>query len=358
MIHYCIQAQQAFTIEEYLGLWGSALAPGFAVRRYEQLRTDQQLTGGVYIVSGVDQLGTAGRALAASLACQLEATGAARVINHPDRALQRAALLNVLHERGFNEFRAVPITASLDSLRYPVFLRRASRHDGPLSPLLHSPAAVEAAIGWEALAGQPLDDLLIVEYLDTSRDGEFRKYAAFAVGDRVIARSLSYGRQWMRKHRDSLFTRAMVEEELEYVSTNPHARELAKIFSLANVEYGRIDYSLHHGRIQTWEINLNPTVGRGARPSSGRVPSALEPTRTESKRAFYESFAAAFTTLNHSRPAVGAVRLTFPQEQLLALRDEQRMAGQTPSRVMRLARRFVRPVLSPALAIVGQRARR
>jgi hypothetical protein len=46
----------------------------------------------------------------------------------------------------------------------------------------------------------------------------------------------------------------------EYLQAHPHEAELRKIFDLANIEYGRIDYSLLNGKIQVWEINTNPNI--------------------------------------------------------------------------------------------------
>lgn len=367
MIHYLIQQVQSFTMEEYLGLWGRELTDRLVVRHYESLSENESLDAGTYVFSGVDQLGRAGRAgreMAAQLARQLAASPAVRVLNHPDHALQRTALLQTLYARGLNAFRAVPVAASNVALTFPVFLRRASLHEGPLSPLLHSPSELDRAIGWELVRGQPLDDLIIVEYLDTSVDGAFRKYAAFGVGDRVIARSLSFGRQWMRKHAGSDFTAAMVQEELDYVRDNPHEQQLREIFRIAKVDYGRIDYSMLDGAVQTWEINLNPTIGRGLRPSSGRVPSALEPIRSETKRCFYNRFAAALIALDSRAVSVSeavTVSITLPGALVARMRHEQRaLPPRVPTLFMRVRRRaqwLLRPLLSRFLAGAGRRAR-
>ncbi len=374
MIHYLIQDVQSFTIEEYLGLWGRDLADRLLLRRYESFSGDELLPVGSYLFSGIDQLGSAGREVATQLALQLVDARAVQVLNHPERTLQRASLLHTLHARGLNVFRAVPVAASNVKLEFPVFLRRASRHEGPLSPLLHSPRELERAIGWETALGQPMDDLLIVEYLDTSVGGVFRKYAAFGVGDRVIARSLSFGRHWMRKHAGSDFTAAMVHEELDYVRGNPHEQQLREIFRIANVDYGRIDYSMLDGVVQTWEINLNPTIGRGLRPSSGRVPAALEPIRSESKRCFYDGFAAALIALDlavgNSRKASSnitesldarAVNIRLPALLLDSMRAEQHsLPPRVPTLTMRAQRRALsalRPILSPFLGGLGRGAR-
>jgi hypothetical protein len=57
-----------------------------------------------------------------------------------------------------------------------------------------------------------------------------------------------------------LFDDESLRLEDEYVATNPHAAELARIFALARVDYGRVDYGLLENRIQVWEINTNPLL--------------------------------------------------------------------------------------------------
>jgi hypothetical protein len=47
-------------------------------------------------------------------------------------------------------------------------------------------------------------------------------------------------------------------EEMDFVQSNPHERQIREIFALARIDYGRIDYSFKNGRIQVWEINTNP----------------------------------------------------------------------------------------------------
>jgi hypothetical protein len=62
--------------------------------------------------------------------------------------------------------------------RFPVFLRRASGHGQPVSPLLEDWSAAQRAID-EALAqGIPESSLLLVEYAaEPVRPGLFRKLA-------------------------------------------------------------------------------------------------------------------------------------------------------------------------------------
>jgi len=55
-------------------------------------------------------------------------------------------------------------------------------------------------------------------------------------------------------------TAAAYAAELAYARSNPHAVELAEIFALAQVDFGRIDYGLRNGRIEVFEINTNPDL--------------------------------------------------------------------------------------------------
>ena len=69
----------------------------------------------------------------------------------------------------------------------------------------------------------------------------------------------------MLKFQGSEFSPRMAREEHDYVLSNPHEADCASSSRLRSVDYGRIDYAMKDGRIQTWEINLNPTIGRGLR---------------------------------------------------------------------------------------------
>jgi hypothetical protein len=81
-------------------------------------------------------------------------------------------------------------------VRFPVFLRHESEHDGSLSPLLP---------GWEALntamkAHGGCDDLLAVEYCETRDDaGKFWKHAAFRVGESVFPHHIISNGNWVTK---------------------------------------------------------------------------------------------------------------------------------------------------------------
>lgn len=298
MIHYLAPRDGDFTIREYLELRGRGLAGRMSVLHYEELPAWRALPAGTYVLSALDQLYPAGTRLLGELLDRLaEAGPCVRVLNSPRTTLLRLALLEELAHRGLNRHRAVSAAGDLGGLRFPVFLREEHRHTGAMTELLQTPAQLRAALARAIVRGHRLKDLLVVEFCDTAdAEGLFRKYAAFIVGSQIIPKSLAHGRTWMLKHAEADFTPSTILEERAYVLENPHEQELRRIFELARVEYGRIDYSLKGGAIQTWEINLNPVIGRGRRSSSRRavpVPEELQPLREPAKEHFYRRLQAA-----------------------------------------------------------------
>ena len=285
-----------------------------------------------------------------------------RFLNDPSKSLQRFELLTELQRRGLNDFRVMRANTDLKDVRFPVFLREERLHDGAISPLLNSVSEIRQAIGRALLQGHELRNLLVVEFCDTADEmGFFRKYAAFVVGKRVIPRSLNYGRHWMLKHSETEFTVPMVLEELDYVSKNPHQQQLSEIFELARVEYGRIDYAMKDGKLQTWEINLHPTIGRGLRPRSKNIPADVDAIRDEVRRCFYDGFESAWKEVNLSTKGQPPVELRLsPQlirEAIAPVEHQQRLLNGIKA-VLRPAKPLIEPLSPPFLSAAGWLARR
>lgn len=260
MIHYLTTAPHQYPVGDYLKSWAGPSHPRIKILAYDVLPTI--LPRGTYVFADLERLSSAQAALAGEISDQLASAGdGIRLLNHPSRALDRFRLLRGLHEAGRNEFGVYRATEPLAGVRFPVFLRRADEHEGGLTDLLRDQSEVDQAIVRLLLSGVEVGDLLIVEFCDTSQggDGLFRKYAAFRVGDRIVARHLFFSAKWMIKYPD-LLDAARLEEERNYLESNPHEREIRDIFDLAHIDYGRIDYGLVEGRIQVWEINTNPLV--------------------------------------------------------------------------------------------------
>ena len=370
MIHFVVPAAQERGIREYLELWGLDLAARFQVVPVESLPTRTCVAPGTYVLSALDQLSPAMSAFVGALHDELAGRTDVRFLNHPTRTLRRPQLLHELYRTGRNDFRAVPITADIASLRYPVFVRDWRSHGGPLSPLLRRPSDVESAIGRALVRGQAAENLIVVEFCNTAdSDGYFRKYAAFVVGEHVIPRSLSYSREWMLKFGGSEFSQSMVEEELDYLVANPHQAALREIFALAGVGYGRIDYAVACGRLQTWEINLNPTIGRGRRPSTGKVPAELQALRNQAKEHFYRRFREAWESVDLGVAEAPAIEVRIPEpihgDALAEVRARANSGHRvdagwlaTLRRALSPARPLVAPVVSLALPLIGRAARR
>ncbi len=298
MIHFLVPAAGAFSIEEYLTKEG-AVKERFRVIRYEDLASVPQFVRGTYVLAGLDQLSASAERSIANFYEQLSAAAGVRFLNNPTRTLRRVGLMNTLHRLHRSDFRIARAGDDLAELRYPVYLRQERFHGGNISPLLNSPAEVERALGHAVVAGYPWHDILVVEFCPTANpEGVYRKYAAFRVGPSIMARSCYVGRQWMLKFEGSEYTESTVLEEARYVRDNPHADQLAEIFDIAGVEYGQIDYSMKDGRVQTWEINLNPTIGRTPGSSGRAGPEELRPIRDATREHFFDRFRDAWAAVD------------------------------------------------------------
>ena len=346
-LFYVVLERNDAGIRQYLGSQGRELADRMRVLPCDELPARRVFEPGTYILAGLDQLGPGMLRLVCELHRELDGRPGFRFLNHPSATLFRGELLDALHRRGHNDFRAVRAGGDLAGLRYPVFLRSDRAHDGAASPLLGSRAEIEQAIGRALLRGRRLEDLLVVEFCATAgADGLYRKYAAFRVADRVVPRHLARGPDWMLKYDDQAVTREISREELEYVRSNPHRERLAEIFEIARVGYGRIDYSLSGDRIQTWEINLNPVIGQDGSPADRGPKNAI----------FYPAFAMALRATEVSDGA-GPVSVDLDPGAREAASAERgsRPTARPPGRP---APAWIEPLARPVGRWVGRLARR
>ena len=359
MIHYLVpDGFDSNTIRGYLAGRGASLAHRLQVVTYESLLERRSFDGGTYVFSALDRLGFLNPpllAIAVDLHAALVSRGV-RTLNHPVRTLRRCDLLAQLHTAGRNSFRAWRIGHAPDDVRFPVFLRQELSHDGALTPLLHSRAQVDEWTARLLLRGTDMRDLLEVEFCDTRDEaGFFRKYAAQRVGNRIIARSLNYGRNWMLKQAESEVSRAQLEEERDYVFGNPHETALREIFDMGGVDYGRIDYALLDGRIQTWEINVNPTVGRAVGSKGRPLGDALQPLRDEMRQHSHRLFREAWEAID-TAPVGTAFAVSFDVARIDAARRQiaERARGDARSFVRRAASSLgpLRPMVRLAVGVL------
>jgi len=344
VIYFIVPRAHDFGIQDYLHLYAPALSAQLSVLHYEELPNRTSSTSGTYVFSALDQLSAGGMGLAGELSDQLLRPEArSRVINQPGRALLRLELLEDLYRSGLNRHRAVRATGALSDLRFPVFLREEFRHSGNLSPLLHNSAELDGALGRAVLRGFRLTELLVVEFCETAdAEGRYDKYAAFVIGSEIIADHRVRGHEWMMKSDQRELNEASLLEERAYVLGNPHEAKLRPIFERAGVEYGRIDYSVKDGTVETWEINLNPTIRRNRRPDSQRIPAALDRIKDVARQHFLTRLEAAFLSLDTGEPPV-TLRLEYSEQCLRAAAPMIRSAG--PGGWLVPVARVLRPVM-------------
>jgi hypothetical protein len=126
------------------------------------------------------------------------------------------------------------------------------------------------------------------------------------------------------------------------------------------VGYGRIDYSIGEGGIQTWEINLNPTIGTPWDPADERLVR-IEHDRRPVHELFYSGFQAAWEAVDVVPDGRPPVPIDVNPSTLRAAAAE---THRRRSRRVDLVRWFepLRPVLdrvpTPLVAWAGRFARR
>jgi len=341
VITYWVNQRDRYTIDAYLATRGEPIAGRFQVRPYESVDSGVTLAGGALIFSAIDQLGPRGRAVVREL---WDAAGRAapgwRRLNDPGRLLLRAPLLEALARAGLNDFQAWPALGPWEGARYPVFIREADRHSGPLTGLLDSPAATRRALSALRVRGYRPAELLVVEYLHTADERQrFRKYSAYRVGAAIVRTHLMIGHSWSVKSDTDAADVEAAREAAEYLAGTLHEEWLRQVFDLAGTDFGRIDYGVAQGRPQAWEINLNPTMSR--RPGQPRkvVAPEVQAIRDESRAGAHARLRAAFLALD-SAAGPETVRVTLDPALLRGAAVESRAAARREAATEALRRLF------------------
>ncbi|MEL6261359.1 MAG: hypothetical protein AAFR12_09855 [Cyanobacteria bacterium J06626_6] len=295
MIYYLARSAHSYTIDRYLESWGyPATATFIRPLHYEQLWKLKKLPRGTYIFADIERLTPNEAETTARIWQQLSSNQAVCLLNHPTRSKRRYGLLRSLYNKGVNQFNVYRLTESHQPQKYPVFIRSENDHTGNLTWLLNTSEELENAIHRLVKEGKSLEDKIITEFCSTADEGGvFRKYSAFIVGERIIPRHLFFNRNWMIKCPGLVTERQALEEEYEYVKTNPHESALREIFQLADIKYGRIDYSLLNGLPQIWEINTNP-----ASLSLKDMFSESQKSRALTHQHFARDFASALKDID------------------------------------------------------------
>lgn len=259
MLFYATTAKYRHLVDDFLGGRGRALRGRVQPVTYERLLEAPRLAAGHYLFTDLERLRPRSAERAAKLWERLAAAGCG-LHNHPTRVLRRYELLRRLHDAGENRADVQRVTDARLPRRWPVFLRRENDHGGSRTQLLRDPAEFGAALEAMERSGASREDAIVCEFCDTADErGVYRKFGAFLVGGEVIPRHVFFSKRWVVKNAD-LLEPALLRQEREYLEENPHQEALRRVFALARIDYGRIDYSLRADGIEVWEINTHPIL--------------------------------------------------------------------------------------------------
>ncbi|MEM7701698.1 MAG: hypothetical protein AAF251_07140 [Pseudomonadota bacterium] len=264
MIIYVCKRDHTYTLnEEYLNYWRPDLRKIIRIETYESLFQARRIPLCTYIFSDIERLEPAEQEAVAALYAALEAHDPAGLrLNHPLASKRRFGLLQTLAQAGLNDFAIYRAGDDPRPLRFPVFVRGDHDHDGPISPLLNDQAALDAWLADFQSQGRSLDGYVVIEFLETRTDGKtFVKYGAYCVNGTILPQHVLFNSEWVVKFGDGRETAPdRVAFELDYAHNQPHKQQIKAIFKRAAIEYGRIDYAVVNDRVQTFEINTNPSV--------------------------------------------------------------------------------------------------
>ncbi|MEO1407839.1 MAG: hypothetical protein AAFV54_15330, partial [Pseudomonadota bacterium] len=216
-----------------------------------------------------------------------------RVLNDPARALHRFSLLKTLKQNGLNSFRVWDVATDPSPEIFPVFLRTKAGHRGTLTELLNTEEEASAAVAGALDGGINIHDLMFVEYrAEPMEPGLFRKLSAFVVGDQIVTGMAVHDGTWHAKFgAEGIAGEELYKEEYEFVQTNAFSEQIAPVFRAADIEFGRADFSLVNGKVETYEINTNPYISQ-----IGDHPFAI---RVEADKLHYERLIAALRNIDH-----------------------------------------------------------
>jgi hypothetical protein len=248
-------------VQSFFGSWGAELKERVKVIPYELMHTIAPIRRGVYVFADFERLSPGQARLAGALRQRLEDAGLAAVcLNHPQRSLRRFDLQRALQQAGINDYGVHRFSDGPLRIKTPAFVRRGNDHGDHTSQLMNDPAAIVAQAMKLIAEGAPPEDVLAVEFCDVrGSDGLFRKYSVFRIGERLIPRHAIFGSSWMLKTPDIL-SEALLAEEGRFLDENPHAEAIRRVFDIAGVQYGRIDYGVRQARVQAFEINSHPVI--------------------------------------------------------------------------------------------------
>ena len=238
--------------------------PPLTLVTYQQAFRRLAFPAGTLVFTDFEFLDGFGMMAAAAIAdAALRHNPATRVLNHPARAAERYALLRRLHRAGVNPVEITRLDGGDMPARYPVFLRLEDGCLGAETGLIHGPEEFETAVEALRAANRPLKRRVAISFeSNPDADGCFRKYGAFRIGGAIIPQHILRSPDWVVKSDKGVDSPEFAAEELAFVRDNPHEAVLRQATDIADLQFGRIDYTIRDGRPVIFEVNPNPTFPR------------------------------------------------------------------------------------------------
>jgi len=260
LIYYVATRASLHTLAPLVLYFRTDLSDFVRIVPYDRLHLIGELSSGCVVWTDMDRLDAS--TLTDAIAVHRELSRRpVHQLNDPCLSLRRFNLLRRLFDDGSNRFNVYRLADARSVQRFPVFIRNESGVAKKEPPLCQNQKQLQAAIAGLRVPGEQRDDLMIVELEASPKgDGLYRKYGAYRVGDCIYPQHVLFAPTWFVKNPEPTGDPVLLAEHLEYFESNPHAEELQRCFSLARIEYGRIDYCLADDRIQVFEINTNPAV--------------------------------------------------------------------------------------------------
>jgi len=236
-------------------------APPYRYKTYNWLYRTFKLPAATYIFTGIDRLDFNERRLAGKIYRHINAAGEGfRALNDPAHAMGRYRLLKKMHTAGINQFDVHLACDAPKRAQFPVFIRRISLSTLPLSGLIQTQAELDTTLGKLYENGEPLDDLIVVEYCaQPIENGVFQKFSAYYMAGATTLNWSIFEKNWMVKIGEiDIVDASVYEQEAPLVHQNAFSDVIEKAFKLSKIEYGRADFGLVNGHPQIYEINFNP----------------------------------------------------------------------------------------------------
>lgn len=280
----------------------------FRQMTYFSLFARRKLPQATYIFTDFCRLNACQLELAANTYARLKEAGM-RVLNDPARVAHRLTLLRRLRAADINSFNAWPAEDSAEVDRFPVFVRTQAAHRGNLTDLIHTPAELEQTLEALITKGYPRRDLMLSQYCAEPFEGDiYRKMSVYRIGGRYVTAPTVHERSWTAKVGEpGVASQDAYDRDLVRIRDNEYAEAAAAAFKIAEIDYGRADFSIVDGRPEFYEINTNPTM-------SAPIPHPV-PARVEAMKESHRQYVDALRAIDTS-PSGGSTPLRFTAELL------------------------------------------